>query len=263
MRKYIFFDIDGTLYNHDNGIGISKTTIETLNKLRDKGHKLFVATGRNLSNALAAIGDIEFDAYVVSDGADVIYKGETISEVVMDDKVVFDILSESRRRNYFTMLLTHNTTYIDDYNDSHIQKYLEKHEDIGLNDKHEIGLENAKGITQKINIVIDESNINDDFSYITDHYNIVTYDDKVFLDISEKKVSKAFGITKLSEVIGFSLEDTIVIGDGDNDIEMFQLANVAIAMGNASEAAKNNSTFVTNNINDEGLTKAFEKLGLI
>ena len=46
MRKYFFFDIDGTLTNSNPGGIILPSTFETLDKLRKNGHFVAIATGR-------------------------------------------------------------------------------------------------------------------------------------------------------------------------------------------------------------------------
>ena len=46
MVKAVFFDIDGTLLDHGRGGVMPDSTKRSLHVLRDKGVKLFVATGR-------------------------------------------------------------------------------------------------------------------------------------------------------------------------------------------------------------------------
>lgn len=52
-------------------------------------------------------------------------------------------------------------------------------------------------------------------------------------------------------------------GDGDNDAEMFKVVGTSVAMGNASKIAKDNATFVTDTIDNDGLYRAVKKIGLI
>ena len=47
MVKAIFFDIDGTLVSFKNH-QIPKSTFDALYKLKEKGIKLFIATGRDV-----------------------------------------------------------------------------------------------------------------------------------------------------------------------------------------------------------------------
>jgi hydroxymethylpyrimidine pyrophosphatase-like HAD family hydrolase len=55
------------------------------------------------------------------------------------------------------------------------------------------------------------------------------------------------------------LEDTVAIGDENNDIPMFKVAGLSITMGNAKEEAKEYSDVVTLTNDENGVAYAFEK----
>ena len=67
MIKAIFFDIDGTLLDRSHKIPIS--TINSLNKLKEKGIKIVISTGRGI-NETKSLGflDIGFDGYITLNG---------------------------------------------------------------------------------------------------------------------------------------------------------------------------------------------------
>lgn len=68
MVQAIFFDIDGTLVSfrtHE----IPQSTRKALKELRNKGIKLFIATGRPETLMREAIGDLEFDGFIILNGA--------------------------------------------------------------------------------------------------------------------------------------------------------------------------------------------------
>lgn len=67
MVQAIFFDIDGTLVSfrtHE----IPQSTRKALKELRSKGIKLFIATGRPETLMREAIGDLEFDGFIILNG---------------------------------------------------------------------------------------------------------------------------------------------------------------------------------------------------
>ena len=57
--------------------------------------------------------------------------------------------------------------------------------------------------------------------------------------------------------------DTIAFGDGPNDLDMIAYAGVGVAMGNAREGLKKIADFVTKPVNEDGISYAMQKLGLI
>ena len=68
MVQAIFFDIDGTLVSfrtHE----IPQSTRKALKELHSKGIKLFIATGRPETLMREAIGDLEFDGFIILNGA--------------------------------------------------------------------------------------------------------------------------------------------------------------------------------------------------
>jgi hydroxymethylpyrimidine pyrophosphatase-like HAD family hydrolase len=49
--------------------------------------------------------------------------------------------------------------------------------------------------------------------------------------------SKGAGVSWLLDRLGVAPEAVMALGDGENDVEMLQLAGLGVAVGNAGEAA--------------------------
>ncbi len=62
---------------------------------------------------------------------------------------------------------------------------------------------------------------------------------------------------------GFSRDEYMAFGDGENDITMLRYAAMGIAMGNASQAVKEASDYITEGVDDGGIPAALSRLGLI
>ena len=78
--KYLFFDVDGTLYSHNTGLVPSaKKAIE---ETRAKGNKCFIATGRHLGS-LHAVKDLEVDGIIFCNGGGIYIAGN--SQVTIDE----------------------------------------------------------------------------------------------------------------------------------------------------------------------------------
>ena len=65
MIKAVFFDIDGTLVSFKTH-KLPDSTVRALDLLREKGIKVFIATGRQLQS-INNLGTQEFDGYVTLD----------------------------------------------------------------------------------------------------------------------------------------------------------------------------------------------------
>ena len=81
-----------------------------------------------------------------------------------------------------------------------------------------------------------------------------------YLDVTAKAANKGDGITALARALNVDLADTIAIGDQGNDIAMFERAGRAIAVGNATDAAKAAADEVTASNDDDGVARAIDTL---
>ncbi len=77
------------------------------------------------------------------------------------------------------------------------------------------------------------------------------YTQGYFLTILHPLGDKAHGLKTLSQHLDKPLEDITVFGDSINDIGMFQLAGVSVAVSNALEETKEHATIILKHSNDE------------
>ena len=56
----------------------------------------------------------------------------------------------------------------------------------------------------------------------------------------------------MADVLSFSMEDTIAVGDEENDIPMIREAHLGVAMKNAIPGAKEAADYITTADNNEG-----------
>lgn len=85
----------------------------------------------------------------------------------------------------------------------------------------------------------------------------------LFGDIGVAKIDKAKAIKNLLDYIGVDREDTIGIGDAVIDIPMLEFCNIGVAMGNSEKKLIDIADLVTDDVDKDGLYKAFLKLKLI
>lgn len=94
-------------------------------------------------------------------------------------------------------------------------------------------------------------------------YAVVAQDsDLLHVQISDENSTKQHGVEELQKILGVSKEDTLAIGDADNDLALFASAKHKVAMGNATQAVKEASTYITESVNNDGWAKAMEYFGV-
>ena len=80
-----------------------------------------------------------------------------------------------------------------------------------------------------------------------------------YLDITAKEAHKGTALAHLAGVLGIPTAEIAVIGDGLNDISMFEHAGFSIAMGQASDPVKRAASVVAKPNTEEGFAGAMEK----
>jgi Cof subfamily protein (haloacid dehalogenase superfamily) len=80
-----------------------------------------------------------------------------------------------------------------------------------------------------------------------------------YLDVTHPEANKGAVVASLAKTFGIDPSTIATIGDMPNDELMFAKSGFSIAMGNASDAVKNNASATTDSYNDEGFAKAVER----
>ena len=80
-----------------------------------------------------------------------------------------------------------------------------------------------------------------------------------WIECTPKSVSKGNAIRMLQKQLNISSEQTIIFGDGENDLSMFDCGH-AVAMGNAMDTVKAQADEITLDNNHDGIAEVLEKL---
>ena len=70
-------------------------------------------------------------------------------------------------------------------------------------------------------------------------------------------INKGSAVVRLVERLGMSMADTVAIGDSVNDLEMFDVVALGIAMGNADASVKARADEITSSVDEDGVAVAF------
>jgi Cof subfamily protein (haloacid dehalogenase superfamily) len=74
-----------------------------------------------------------------------------------------------------------------------------------------------------------------------------------WLDLAPVGVSKASGLEYVAKQLGLTAADALAVGDGRNDLEMFEWAGRSVAMGQAIQAVLDAADDVTDSVYEDGL----------
>ena len=82
---------------------------------------------------------------------------------------------------------------------------------------------------------------------------------RYYLDITHPLANKGVAVTEIAKLLGIPLTEIAVIGDGSNDVAMFERAGLSISMGNASSQVQRKADFVTDSNGDDGFARAIRR----
>ena len=76
---------------------------------------------------------------------------------------------------------------------------------------------------------------------------------KLLYEFMDPRITKTYGLKKIMDLHGFSMDDLCVFGDADNDYDMVLNAGVGVAMANGSEKTKNAADYITDDNDHDGI----------
>lgn len=272
--KHIFLDIDGTLVGYDSKIPAS--ALKALQLAQANGHKIIIASGRSYGMIYSdLLNTVKFDGIIASGGACVIVDGKVIYESFIEGDDLAFIIDYFRKNGINYLLMTKDELYAEPVFNNHIipgmiangyNKDVVKQaygwntevEDVRvIKGGEKLAYFTSPYLPDKIAKDLDGR------FYVVDFSIGKVSEGSYFGEMNNAGVTKASGIDEYLAYVGASIEDTIAIGDSANDLEMLEHAQVAIAMGNGTEAAKAVADFVTTDVDKDGIYNAFKKYGLI
>lgn len=76
------------------------------------------------------------------------------------------------------------------------------------------------------------------------------------IEVNALGINKAAALAKVSEKLGFTMENVMAMGDSLNDIAMIKEAGLGVAMGNAQDTVKETADWITDTNIEDGVAKA-------
>jgi Cof subfamily protein (haloacid dehalogenase superfamily) len=273
-KKYIFFDMDGTLMNIHGAV--EDSTRDSLIKLKERGHEIYLATGRSYFDIPNCIQEFRFDGLVLNDGAYVEYNKEVLVHKTIDKSQLDGIAASIEADKGHLMYLSKEAGFINEHSINAYEAWLGSlltDSPMWIESQGKIKpVECLSRISDKkigkvlyIDYEGDLEKLKEDHG----HYfsilpsNLSDLSDTSKGEITQLGITKAYGIEKLLNHIKVSKEDVIAFGDGLNDVEMIELAGVGVAMGNGAPSLKESADLVTTAIGDNGIYNGLKQIKLV
>ncbi len=270
--KFVFLDIDGTIVDLDGQM--PESAARALEEAQSRGHQLILCTGRQRSQVYPwLLSRIPFDGMISCAGANVYVGEKRIFHATVPQERLARLIEYFRRENIGYGLQTEGAFVTEAWCE---QKILDLFQSLGRSaedirvlfggttvDAHtemRTDVEKAIYVRSGRSLETVRGEIGDYFTVLRYSFGEV---DEENGEVTITGLNKTSGIQAYLEYHHADRADTIAIGDGENDMDMLEYAAVGVAMGNAAPHVKQCADVVTDHINQDGLAKAFAKLGLI
>ena len=254
--KVIFFDIDGTLLSHTQGI-VPQSAKDAIHAAQKKGIKCVIATGRDLVEmAKLPVMDIGFDGYLTLNGNICLDQDKQMfAGNEIDPGEVEILVSIFKAGRIPFVLIGEKQRYINYVDDVVIQTQNATHGTIP-----DIGEYKGEKIYQCLAFV--NAEVRQKLDDLLDQCSITSWND-TGIDIIAKTGGKAAGIQKFLDREGLRRSEVMAFGDGENDVAMIKFAGIGVSMGNGKDVLKQAADYVTTSVDEDGIQNALVHFGLI
>lgn len=251
-KHLIALDLDGTLLTDNKTL--SDATKKVLNKAREEGHIVMIATGRPFRSSEMYYHELKLNTPIVNfNGAFVhhpLQKGWGVYHNPLDIKVAKDVVDVCHSYDFHNII----AEVIDEvYFHYHDEKLLDifsmGNPSITTGDLRKFLTDSPTSMlihTEEEHLKTIRDRLSEVHAELIDHRSWAA--PWHVIEIVKHGLNKAVGIQKVSEYVNIPKERIIAFGDEDNDLEMLEYAGRGVAMGNAIDQLKNiaNETTLTN-----------------
>lgn len=260
-RHMIFFDIDGTLLDEKTG-RIPESAGRAVRRARERGHLLFLCTGRCQIIWPREVLDIGFDGAIGGCGTHIVCHGRELFHISVEPSLQSKIVEDLLRFHIDGVLEGRDGSYFrPDYWMPVVKAIFEENGTFSSlcqgfwQDRDRDFDKMALWYDHTSDMEVFRRRYEEKFSFIAR--------DPTFYEVVPKGCSKATGIEFLCEKFGIDRADTIGIGDSTNDLPMLDYTGTSIAMGSGNPDIFPAVDYVTAPVMEDGIEKALKKFGII
>ena len=262
MYKLFVFDIDGTLLTSDHHLPESVNA--SIQRIKAKGCQFTVATGRSLVWTKPVLDELKVDIPHISSGGSVIgtrddnhlifhqpFENDVIRHI-LDTAYSFDIIGVNFQN--IGEVVADQTSY--PWMMARIGSLPLVQMDLLYKYPKQV---------DKVDILGDCNTLLELDRQLKSEVKKLTIfgQGTSCLEITPSGIDKGTALQRLMDLFGITSDQVIVFGNGDNDIPMFEIAHLSIAMGNSHETVKGYADWIAPSNEDEGVAWALHRIACL
>lgn len=260
--KLLVCDLDDTLINDESGV--TDRALNAINKVRENGIKVAIATGRMHFSAFPYAKTMDIVEPIIS------YNGALIKHVDSDEVLLhlpvkydaaIEVLQFAKDENRFIQYYTDSGYYVKNHSDESDwygqrtgTRAVETGEDLikslDFDPTKLLMMGKDKKDTLRLCKIAEEK--------FKEKLNITRSSD-TYIEFNHIDASKGNACDFLAKHYGYNLSNVMSIGNGGNDVDMIKRTGVGVAVMNAVDEAKNVADYICPSQEDDGAAEAIEK----
>ncbi|MEX1377857.1 MAG: Cof-type HAD-IIB family hydrolase [Eubacteriales bacterium] len=259
--KLVVTDLDDTLISENTGI--TQRAYDTIAKVQKKGIKVSIATGRMHTSAFPYARELDINEPIISyNGALVKHAktGENILHLPVDYNYAVEVLEFAKEHNQYIQYYSKEDYFVYEHcAKSERYEYL-----TGIRAK-----ETKKDLLKvldfsptKMLIICDEKESERIYNLALKKFENrlqITRSSGTYVEFNNINASKGNACKALAEYYGFTLENTMSIGNGGNDVDMIEKCGLGVAVENAVQEAKDAADYICPSQEKDGAIEAMER----
>jgi Cof subfamily protein (haloacid dehalogenase superfamily) len=261
MIKLILTDVDGTLVG--KGSAIHPSVLVKLEQARAAGLHLAICTGRPLFSRAAEYARLisSSQPHIFQNGAHVARAdGRSLFQSILPKAAFLELVALSRRTGHALEVYTASRCYAEHFSETAVQH--QRLIELTVTPKDLLSITEPVLRVQWVIVQHQLPAIEREMAGIADiqFSSAGTPDmpDAVFTSVTKLGTSKLEGASVLAGYYGVALQETMMVGDGDNDTELLSAVGLGVAMGNASAGAKAAAHISVRDVDEGGLADAID-----
>lgn len=274
MSRILFVDVDGTLVDYH--LRTPPSAIDAIQRARAVGHRVYLCTGRSKAEMPDELWAIGVDGMVGGNGSYVEDAGEVVLHQTLSAEECRAVVDWLHSRGLEFYLETNDglfaSEHFEEAAEPAIHLYAARKGGPAKSVRESFhgmvfGGELYRGDVNKLSYLLSGP---DDHAAAVAAFPTLQHGtwggrgpEALFGDMGVTGITKAHAVNTLLEHLGADRADTIAFGDAVVDIPMSEACAVGVAMGQAPDAVKEAADLVTADVEDDGLAKAFDQLGLL
>jgi HAD-superfamily hydrolase, subfamily IIB len=260
IPKIIFFDIDGTILSHRN-FQILSSTKDAIRKAHENGHLTFINTGRTYAEIDEDIKNVGFDGYVCGCGTCIYYHSDVLYHTSIDAETKQSIIRDLQHFDIDAVLEGNSAIYFNSNFENETMRFVY---DMYKNRKFNVRTwDDSDIVFEKFCIWLNRMQTVTEFRKKYEPLFDFIDRDSYFLEIVPKGCSKATGIEYLLNHLNIPYENAYALGDSANDYSMLRYVKNSIGMGNSEQLILDIVSYVTKDVDEDGVAHALKHFQII